>query len=62
MDDLRHGAGLPVAEMTTNCLTNHLTNLFDRLTLRGDRVAKSGRYKTALHFVLAHFENDLAHG
>ncbi len=43
-------------------LAHHLTDFFDLITLRGDRVARSSRYKTAFLFVLAHFENDLAPG
>src|ERR1035437_4598970 len=44
-----------------NRVPDHAAKLFQRLPLGVDAVAKSGRCETAIHLVLAHFEDNLAH-
>ena len=47
-DDLWHGAGLSVAEMTADGVARHFAQLLDGFTLRGDGVAEGGGDKAAV--------------
>ena len=61
-NDFRQGSGFTIAEMTMHGIAQHFPQFLDGIALSDDGVTKCGGNKSAVHFVLTHFKNDLVHG